>query len=358
MGINIKGSQGATFQLDNFNLFDSFNGLYNDVPEPGVSHTFNNCYFKNNNSAIQLNADMIYSNCFFESNGVGQAAQISFGTLTATNCQFLNNVCSFTWSNSVNVTNCVFQRNQNNIVGSPGVFDNCQFINNDFGFTEAYGHTIQNCYFSQNEVGVENTGGSTITNSVFENNTIALKIADNTSVTNNEIVNNQIGIAVTAYNPTSTIISDNKICFNTQYNLQNLTDKNFQVNANCFCSQDSTYIESFILDGYDDITRGLVNYAIYDDSCESILNYIVKVQLDELELSELNIENAIELHAQNGQLLTIKSNRNQKVTLLSLSGAVISSFDISEVIIELTLPLSSGLYLLKSTTGDLLKIVL
>jgi hypothetical protein len=177
-------------------------------------------------------------------------------------------------------------------------------------------------------------------------------------VTNNEIVNNQIGIAVTAYNPTSTIISDNKICFNTQYNLQNLTDKNFQVNANCFCSQDSTYIESFILDGYDDITRGLVNYAIYDDSCESILNYIVKVQLDELELSELNIENAIELHAQNGQLLTIKSNRNQKVTLLSLSGAVISSFDISEVIIELTLPLSSGLYLLKSTTGDLLKIVL
>jgi hypothetical protein len=72
----------------------------------------------------------------------------------------------------------------------------------------------------------------------------------------------------------------------------------------------------------------------------------------------LNIENAIELHSQNGQLLTIKSNRNQKVTLLSLSGAVISSFDISEGIIELTLPLSSGLYLLKSTTGDLLKIVL
>ena len=358
MGINIKGSQGATFQLDNFNLFDSFNGLYNDVPEPGVSHTFNNCYFKNNNYAIQLNADMIYSNCFFESNGVGQAAQISYGTLTATNCQFLNNFCSFTWSNAVNVTNCVFQGNQNNIVGSPGVFDNCQFIDNDFGFAEAYGHTIQNCYFSQNEVGVENTGGSTITNSVFENNTIALKIADNTSVTNNEIVNNQIGIAVTAYNPTSTIISDNKICFNTQYNLQNLTDKNFQVNANCFCSQDSTYIESFILDGYDDITRGLVNYAIYDDSCESILNYIVKVQLGELEISELNLENSIELHAQNGQLITIKSNANQKVTLLSLSGAVISSFEIGEGIIELTLPQTHGLYLLKSTSGDLLKIVL
>jgi hypothetical protein len=80
--------------------------------------------------------------------------------------------------------------------------------------------------------------------------------------------------------------------------------------------------------------------------------------LGELELSELNIENAIELHAQNGQLVTIKSNRNQKVTLLSLSGAVISSFDISEGLIKLNFPLSSGLYLLKSTTGDLLKIIL
>ena len=136
MGISIKGSQGATFQLDNFNLFDSFNGLYNDFPEPGVSHSFNNCYFKNNNSAIQLNADMNYTNCFFESNGVGQAAQISYGSLTATNCQFLNNFCSFTWSNSVNVTNCLFQGNQNNIVGSPGIFDNCQFINNDFEMIE------------------------------------------------------------------------------------------------------------------------------------------------------------------------------------------------------------------------------
>jgi hypothetical protein len=46
------------------------------------------------------------------------------------------------------------------------------------------------------------------------------------------------------------------------------------------------------------------------------------------------------------------------VTLLSLSGAVISSFEIGEGIIELTLPQTNGLYLLKSTSGDLLKIVL
>jgi hypothetical protein len=359
MGISIKGSQGATFQLDNFNLFDSFNGLYNDVPEPGVSYSFNNCYFKNNNSAIQLNADMNYTNCFFESNGVGQAAQISYGSLTATNCQFLNNFCSFTWSNSVNVTNCLFQGNQNNIVGSPGIFDNCQFINNDFGFAEAYGHTIQNCFFSQNGVGIENTGGSTISNSIFENNTIALKIADNTSVTNNEIVNNQIGIAVTAYNPTSTIISDNKLCFNTQFNLQNLTDKNFQVNANCFCSQDSTYIETFILDGYDDITRGLVNYAIYDDSCESILNYIVKVQLGELSISDFVSQNSVHLISQNGQFVVINSDLEQTISLFNLSGELISTRQLTKGYNQLSLTYLSGVYFLISNSGNgRLKLVL
>jgi hypothetical protein len=358
LGINIKGSQGATFQLDNFKLSDSYYGLYNDISEPGISYNFTNCHFKNNNYAIQLNADLNYSNCLFEGNGVGQAAQISYGSLTATNCQFLNNFCSFTWSNSVNVTNCLFQGNQNNIVGSPGVFNNCQFIDNEFGFTEAYGHVIQNCYFSQNNIGIENTGGSAISNSLFENNIVALKISDNTSVIKNEIINNQIGIIVTAYNPNSTYIDDNKICNNIQYNLQNLTDKNFQVNANCFCSQDSTYIENYILDGYDDITRGLVNYAIYDDSCESILNYIVKVQLGELSTAELNTEQTIELISQNGQILGVKSAINQRVYILNPSGSLISTFELTEGLNQLVLSETNGFYFLKTDSAGILRIML
>lgn len=358
MGINIKGSQGGTFQMDNFKLFDSFYGLYNDVSEPGTSYNFSNCHFKNNNYAIQLNADMNYTNCIFESNGVGQAAQISYGSLTANNCQFLNNFCSFTWSNSVNVTNCLFQGNQNNIVGSPGIFDNCQFIDNEYAFAEAYGHTIQNCYFAQNTIGVDNSGGSNITNCTFENNNIALKIGDNNTISNNQIVNNQIGIAVNAYSPNTTIIADNKICNNTEFNLQNLTDKNFQVNANCFCSQDSAYIESFILDGYDDITRGLVNYAIYDDSCESILNYIVKVELGELSASELFFENSIQLISQNSEYIEVFSSKDQKIHLITTSGSVISTFVLTNGVNQLNLPESNGLYFLKSDDHNLLKIFL
>ncbi len=359
MGLNIKGSQGATFQMNNFKIFDSYYGLYNDIGEPGVSYNFENCHFKNNNYAIQLNADMNYYNCIFESNGVGQAAQLAYGSLTATNCQFLNNFCSFTWSNSVNVTNCLFQGNQNNIVGSPGIFDNCQFIDNEFAFAETYGHTIQNCYFAQNTIGIDNSGGSNISNCTFEYNNIALKIGDNTSISNNQIVNNQIGVAVTAYNPNITIISDNKICNNTEFNLQNLTDKNFQVNANCFCSQDSTYIESFILDGYDDITRGLVNYAIYDDFCESILNYVVKVQLGELSITNLSFENSIQLISQNDQFLVINSDLDQSISLFNLSGELISTMQFKRGYNQLSPTYLSGIYFLISNSGNgRLKLVL
>ena len=136
LGIRIKGSQGGTISMDKFQLYDSFYGLHNDVAEPGMTYSFSNCAFKNNNYAIQMNADMAYQNCLFENNGVGQAAQIQYGTLTADSCVFSGNFCSFTWSNYINVTNSSFIGNQNNIIGSPGNVSNCDFIGNAFAFAE------------------------------------------------------------------------------------------------------------------------------------------------------------------------------------------------------------------------------
>ena len=90
-GINIKGSQGGNIQMNRFRLHDSFYGIANDISQPGVSYNWTNCQFKNNNYGIQLNADLVYNSCLFENNGVGQAAQILYGSLTAENCQFINN---------------------------------------------------------------------------------------------------------------------------------------------------------------------------------------------------------------------------------------------------------------------------
>ncbi len=358
-GINIKGSQGGNVQLDRFRLHDSFYGIANDITQPGVSYNWTNCQFKNNNYGIQLNADLIYNNCLFENNGVGQAAQILYGSLTAENCQFINNFCSFTWSNNISVNNCLFQGNGNNIVGSPGVITNCQFIDNDFGLAEAYGHTIQNCYFEGNGVAIDNTGGANISNSTFDSNTLAVRLGDASTLTNNIITNNGVGVAVLAYSPTSTLIENNTICYNTDYNLQNLTDKNFQVNANCFCSQDSTYIENLILDGYDDITRGLVNYAIYDDSCANVLDYIVKINLD--GNAGLNILEASnwKLKGQDANALYIETSQALQLELLNSLGQVQKAVALQKGENQIaTAGLSSGIYFLKNTFGKTQKIIL
>ena len=279
--------------------------------------------------------------------------------MTANNCQFINNFCSFTWSNSINIDNCLFQGNGNNIVGSPGIITNCQFIDNDFGLAEAYGHTIENCYFQGNNVAIDNTGGANITNTTFEENNIAVKLGDGSTLTNNIISNNNIGVAVLAYSPNSTLIENNTICFNTSYNLQNLTDKNFQVNANCFCSQDSTYIENLILDGYDDITRGLVNYAIYDDSCANVLDYIVKINLDGgAGLENLNLANW-KLKGQDAEFIYIACENALQLDLLNTMGHLEASFTLDEGNQRIPIKnLSKGIYFLRNQTGKSQKVIL
>ncbi|MCE2865259.1 MAG: hypothetical protein ACK5BW_04630 [Flavobacteriia bacterium] len=358
-GINIKGSQGGNIQMDRFRLHDSFYGIANDISQPGVSYNWTNCQFKNNNYGIQLNADLVYNSCLFENNGVGQAAQILYGSLTAENCQFINNFCSFTWSNNINVNNCLFEGNGNNIVGSPGIITNCQFIDNDFGLAEAYGHTIQNCYFEGNGVAIDNTGGANISNTTFDSNTLAVRLGDASTLINNIITNNGVGVAVLAYSPNSTLIENNTICYNTDYNLQNLTDKNFQVNANCFCSQDSIYIENLILDGYDDITRGLVNYAIYDDSCANVLDYVVKINLDGgAGLTNLQ-PNSWRLKGQDANSLYIESTQATRLDLMNAIGQVQKVITLQKGENQIfTNAFPSGIYFLKNEFGRTQKVLL
>jgi hypothetical protein len=351
LGIRIKGSQGGLVAMDHYKLTNSFYGLHNDIAEPGVSYNFNGCEFKNNQYAIQLNADMVYSNCLFEGNGVGNAAQISYGSLTASNCQFLNNFCSFTWSNNINVSNCTFTGNENNIVGSPGTITDCIFNNNTNAITESNGQTIVNCSFENNQIGIDASGSMTVNNCFFQGNGTAMRMGDNSLITNNQIVNNDRGIVVTGWSPNTMIISDNIICSNNLYNLENATDKNFDVNANCFCSSDSSYIEGLIYDGYDDITRGLVNYAIYDDSCQNVLEYVVKVNLG----GSANIEttNISDFHAYFVSLneLMIISEKDQIIQLYDGLGRKINQYPIVSGKNSIKSPVSSGLLFLEGEAG-------
>jgi hypothetical protein len=177
-----------------------------------------------------------------------------------------------------------------------------------------------------------------------------LKIGDAGVVTQNEIVGNDIGIQVLAYNPNSTFIDNNLICNNSVHNLENLTDKNFQVNLNCFCSQDSTVIENGILDGYDDITRGLVNYAIYDDSCQTILSYITKVVLE--GGASLTEQNSLWNVWSADNVLHIISENPTDIQLFNSSGMCIFSGSLTTGVNTIPLTFSPGMYFITNTTGS------
>lgn len=357
LGIRVKGSQGGLIQLDHFHLTNSYYGIQNDIIEPGVTYNFNHCQFKNNNYAIQLNADMVYTNCLFEGNAVGQAAQTSYGTITANNCQFLNNFCSFTWSNNINISNCTFVGNQNNIIGSPGTISDCSFTNNTNAITEANGNNIVNCSFENNQMAIDASGSMNISNCFFQNNGTAMRMGDNSNITNNQILNNERGIVVTGWSPNSMVITDNFICNNSLYNLENATDKNFDVNANCFCSSDSTYIEGFIYDGYDDITRGLVNYAIYDDSCQNVLEFVVKVDLGGSAYVSSMHMNDFKAYLISLNELIITSNKNQFIKLSDAMGREITQFPVVTGKNQVSIPITSGVLFLSGEMGMTQRII-
>ena len=353
-GIRIKGSQGGTVQMNHFELHNTWYGIYNDISQPGVSYVFDGCYFRSNQYGLQLNADMVYNNCIFESNGAGQAAQISYGTLTATNCQFLNNFCSFTWSNYINVNNCLFAGNQNNIIGSPGVIQNSQFYNNTFGMTEISNITVNQCVFDGNGTGIDGSSTCVITNSTFTNNSIAVKIGDASTVSQNTITDNAIGVQVLGYDPNTTSIDSNLICNNSVHNLENLTDKNYQVNLNCFCSQDSTIIENGIFDGYDDITRGLVNYAIYDDSCQTVVSYVTKIDLGgPAGLTALDEQWNTWY---DGESLVIENNIPGIFSIYDIQGNRLMNAEAAVGLNKISLTLPLGLYLVGRQEGQTQKV--
>jgi hypothetical protein len=353
-GIRIKGSQGGTVQMNRFELHNTWYGINNDIAQPGVSYVFDECYFRSNQYGLQLNADLVYNNCIFESNGVGQAAQISYGSLTATNCQFLNNFCSFTWSNNINVTNCLFSGNQNNIIGSPGIIQNSQFYNNTFGMTEISNITVNQCVFDGNGTGIDGSSTCVITNSTFSNNSIAVKIGDASTVSQNTITDNSIGVQVLGYDPNTTSIDSNLICNNSIHNLENLTDKNYQVNLNCFCSQDSTIIENGIFDGYDDITRGLVNYAIYDDSCQTVVSYVTKIDLGgPAGLTALDEQWNTWY---DGESLVIENNIPGIFSIYDIQGNRLMNAEAAVGLNKISLTLPQGLYLVGRQEGQTQKV--
>lgn len=281
-GIEIKTNQGATFTASHFELSNSMYGISSDKIYYDTLR-FNHFKFRHNNYALMLAGALVFDNCTFTKNGAGAPAMPSFGSVTANNCVFDSNGVAFTTiSYGVFITNSQFKNGRAGIMASSGVIESCTFLNNEIGLDNCFGIIVRNSIFQQNDIGISGANESKIENNFFIANGLGIEMAGPSMVLNNDINANQIGVTLNGnFEPGGVVMAfnDNRICSNGLYNIENKSDLNLGLEKNCFCSQDSATIEASIFDGYDDFTRGLINFATYDTSCVTLLKTIKKVNL-------------------------------------------------------------------------------
>ena len=183
------------------------------------------------------------------------------------------------------MTNSNFVDNQIGLTFAANVFDSmyisdCQFLNNGLALNYPNNGTVQNCLFSDNTTAIQSAYYSEIFNNEFVYNELAIEASVNAVIHDNQINNNIGGLRISYVTTVleSPQIYDNEICSNIIFNVDNNTNMNYSLLSNCFCGLDSSTIEIYLIDGYDDITKGLINYTIYDTTCTSILGTVQKFQ--------------------------------------------------------------------------------
>ncbi|MDO9185971.1 MAG: T9SS type A sorting domain-containing protein [Bacteroidia bacterium] len=201
------------------------------------------------------------------------------------NCVFANNFNAINGHYGVLVTNSTFTNNSMAVNGTGKVIKNSVFISNIIGIT-CPAFEARNCFFQYNSFAIDCWSGPSdqivIDSCTIINNNIGIRVKVG-SITNNNISNNVIGVISQHISSTENgieyyvPIKNNRICNNTQYNIENDTSYNKNITQNCFCTTDSATIESKLFDGYDDITKGLFNYDIYDSTCQNVTQSIYKV---------------------------------------------------------------------------------
>jgi hypothetical protein len=257
------------------------------------------------------------------------------------------------------MTNCDFVDNQIGISFAANIFDSmyiadCQFVNNELGINYPNKGTVQNCLFSDNTTAVQAAYKCEIFNNVFSTNELALEASVNADIHNNQINNNKGGLLISNVSTVqdSPLIYNNEICSNLNYNVNNNTNMNYSLLSNCFCDLDSAQIEELLIDGYDDITKGLINYQIYDSSCTVLLGTVLKygagAGLDEANL-DVSFENPVD-----SDLMVFVGSDIQSIVVTDLSGKEFAftslganQFDVSH--------LPSGFYVLTAINEQMVR---
>ncbi|MBX7243104.1 MAG: T9SS type A sorting domain-containing protein [Bacteroidia bacterium] len=364
-GIRIKTEQGATASFDYFTLDHSGYGIDNLNDSASGTISINHCTFSNNTWGLNMFGNIVIDSCIFINNYYPLKGD-PINSLNATNCVFSQNHAAISYyGGGSNFTNCIFDDNEYAIQNSAGgTLSNCTFTNNDFAIYNAYsGYDISNCTFTGNGEAFSLIDNSSITNCQITGNGLGIGVGSGMIIQNCEIKNNQTGLRI--YGPVISDVKDNEICNNSLYNVENASDMNLGLEKNCFCSSDSAIVEGLIYDGYDDITRGLFNYAIYDSACQNVLYYVTKVNLGTTNLENEVITPAFTLYPNPASgFLTVETTHaslfNTSLSIYDMNGRLMKNNifytgDIARLDIR---DLPNGIYILsENASGNRQKFV-
>ena len=280
-GFICTSSQGGVLNADRFRISNAHTPFGYETALTNYQYT--NCIFSHCFQAITVANAVTLQNCQFIDNEV---AVYGWSYFTIDNCLFKDNTTSiFAYATALQLTNSNFIDNQIGLTFAAYVFDlmtitNCQFLNNELALGSPNNGTVQDCLFSDNTTAIQYASNCEIFNNELVYNEVALEVSVNASIHDNQINNNFGGLLISSVTQAqeSPLIYNNEICSNINYNVNNNTNMNYSLLSNCFCGLDSATIEQYLIDGYDDITKGLINYSMYDTTCTTVLGIVSKFQ--------------------------------------------------------------------------------
>jgi hypothetical protein len=278
-GIEIKTYQGGDGDINYVNMSNARIAFGPETYTPRTDTVaFTNCAFTKNGIGIAPLTHSTFTNCVFEDNQLGIGAPgVAYHSMGIYDCDFArNNIAVGFVYDTLKVNNCNFIDNGTGLTSNQdgiGMVTNSLFDGNQLA-VYGTGYNYSNCLFQNNQVAVGNLTRGTIRNCTITNNDTGVELYEYGTLEDNDITNNGIGVKIW-FEITS--FTGNRVCGNTQYNVSNELDRNVSLVGNCFCESDSAIAEALLFDGYDDITRGLFNYALYDSTCTNITQLIYKV---------------------------------------------------------------------------------
>ena len=274
-----------TLTLKNSSFFSNTNG----ISCPYAMVNLDSCNFRNNSVALNSGGNISHSIICNNQTGISGSGQQT----VINNCIVNSNQVGITAASGKIINNTIKYNLTGINLDYNTTIDNCIITSNQIGLITPYNtcppkwDSIKNCSIDSNSVeGIEINITGAVYNCQIKNNNVGLFISNGTNnvISNCDIEDNQVGIKLLNV---GNIISCNKICNNSVYNLKDSIPSccNYYLPNNYWCTSDSTIIRGTIYDGNENINLGHIYFMPVDSACyqgnlnsiNEILNSLIDV---------------------------------------------------------------------------------